>query len=178
MVCTPVCANRRMSSSFVSSGIVLFSFCRPSRGPTSTILTWSAAVLLDVLKLLQSCLRRTGETRGTMSTGLFVGFLFSNTNSSENNFEEEEGQSTWTRLSVAHMFSWSRLCRGREAGNLECPAPRPATSSRNMEKCGECWLRCRLSSSFDIITSKNMYLSAKMRSLKSMRQYPARCMQI
>ena len=108
----------------------------------------------------------------------FRWFSFTNTNSSENHFEEEEGQSTWTRLSVAHMFSWSRLCRGREAGNLECPAPRPATSSRNMEKCGECWLRCRLSSSFDIITSKNMYLSAKMRSLKSMRQYPVRCMQI
>lgn len=36
---TPVLASRSMSSIFVASGIVFFSFCSPSRGPTSTSLT-------------------------------------------------------------------------------------------------------------------------------------------
>ena len=36
---SPVLARRWMSSILVASGMVVFSFCRPSRGPTSTILT-------------------------------------------------------------------------------------------------------------------------------------------
>lgn len=39
---TPVCASLRMSSILVFSGIDVFSFCSPSRGPTSTIRTSSA----------------------------------------------------------------------------------------------------------------------------------------
>jgi hypothetical protein len=39
MVVTPVLANLSISSIFVSSAIVFFSFWSPSRGPTSTILT-------------------------------------------------------------------------------------------------------------------------------------------
>lgn len=36
---TPVFANLSTSSIFVAKGIDFFSFCRPSLGPTSTILT-------------------------------------------------------------------------------------------------------------------------------------------
>jgi hypothetical protein len=43
MVVTPVLASLRISSIFVSMGIDFFSFCSPSRGPTSTIRTWSEA---------------------------------------------------------------------------------------------------------------------------------------
>ena len=50
---TPVFASRLTSSIFVCSGID-FSFCKPSRGPTSTIRAWSAFCGIDVLKLLQS----------------------------------------------------------------------------------------------------------------------------
>lgn len=39
MVETPVRASLSISSIFVARGIVFFSFCRPSRGPTSTSLT-------------------------------------------------------------------------------------------------------------------------------------------
>lgn len=39
MIVRPVLASLSISSILVSSGIVFFSFCRPSRGPTSTILT-------------------------------------------------------------------------------------------------------------------------------------------
>jgi hypothetical protein len=43
IVVRPVCANRSMRSILVSSGIVFFSFCSPSRGPTSTMWTRSDA---------------------------------------------------------------------------------------------------------------------------------------
>lgn len=39
MVETPVRASLSISSILVARGIVFFSFCRPSRGPTSTSLT-------------------------------------------------------------------------------------------------------------------------------------------
>jgi len=52
-----------MSSILVSRGIALFSFCNPSRGPTSTILTWSAAYGLEVLKPRTSCRRTAGGKR-------------------------------------------------------------------------------------------------------------------
>ena len=51
MVDSPVFARRSISSSLVARGMAIFSFCRPSRGPTSTSLTrlskdgrWSDAV--------------------------------------------------------------------------------------------------------------------------------------
>ena len=39
IVLKPVFANRCTNSIFVSAGMLVFSFCRPSRGPTSIILT-------------------------------------------------------------------------------------------------------------------------------------------
>lgn len=41
MVCIPVLASRCISSNFVARGTVVFSFCRPSRGPTSIMFTAS-----------------------------------------------------------------------------------------------------------------------------------------
>jgi hypothetical protein len=43
MVSIPVAASRLTSSILVSTGMLVFSFCRPSRGPTSTMRTWSLA---------------------------------------------------------------------------------------------------------------------------------------
>jgi hypothetical protein len=42
IVVNPVFASLSTSSIFVARGIVCFSFCNPSRGPTSTMRTWSA----------------------------------------------------------------------------------------------------------------------------------------
>lgn len=39
MLVSPVFANRSINSILVASEIILFSFCSPSRAPTSTILT-------------------------------------------------------------------------------------------------------------------------------------------
>lgn len=39
MTLTPVLANLSISSIFVATGMAFFSFCKPSRGPTSTIRT-------------------------------------------------------------------------------------------------------------------------------------------
>lgn len=39
MVVRPVLASLSINSTFVANGTIVFSFCRPSRGPTSTILT-------------------------------------------------------------------------------------------------------------------------------------------
>ena len=36
----PASVRRSTSSIFTSAGISCFSFCSPSRGPTSTMLTW------------------------------------------------------------------------------------------------------------------------------------------
>lgn len=41
MVVTPVLASRSINSSFVFIGMDFFSFCSPSRAPTSTMRTWS-----------------------------------------------------------------------------------------------------------------------------------------
>lgn len=41
MVVTPVLASRSINSSLVCIGIDFFSFCSPSRAPTSTMRTWS-----------------------------------------------------------------------------------------------------------------------------------------
>lgn len=78
MLRTPVRDNRLMSSIFVLSGIDLFSFCSPSRGPTSTMRTssacrlvlvesdllagWRCAILAHLLKDLIMALR-TSRTR-------------------------------------------------------------------------------------------------------------------
>jgi hypothetical protein len=66
MCVTPVFASLRINSSFVSRGIVLFSFCRPSLGPTSTILTWSAAYVLEVLKLRADLRNDGGQRSGSL----------------------------------------------------------------------------------------------------------------
>jgi hypothetical protein len=52
-----------MSSIFVSSEIVLFSFCKPSRGPTSTILTWSATRRVEDENQHRSCRLNAGRSR-------------------------------------------------------------------------------------------------------------------
>lgn len=39
MLVNPVLANRSISSILVASEMIFFSFCSPSRAPTSTILT-------------------------------------------------------------------------------------------------------------------------------------------
>lgn len=41
MVAKPVPASLSTNSIFVARGTVCFSFCSPSRGPTSTMRTWS-----------------------------------------------------------------------------------------------------------------------------------------
>lgn len=53
MVLTPVPESRRMNSSFTGSGILVFSFCKPSRGPTSTMRTSPARCRALVAKLLR-----------------------------------------------------------------------------------------------------------------------------
>ena len=53
MFLTPVPESRRMSSSFTGSGILVFSFCKPSRGPTSTMRTSPARRRALVAKLLR-----------------------------------------------------------------------------------------------------------------------------
>lgn len=56
MVWSPVLASRRTSSILVSTEMLLFSFCKPSRGPTSTMRTWSARLRLDVAsERFESC---------------------------------------------------------------------------------------------------------------------------
>ena len=35
MVPRPAASSRRMNSTFVAAGTIVFSFCSPSRGPTS-----------------------------------------------------------------------------------------------------------------------------------------------
>lgn len=45
MVVNPVLASLSTSSILVARGTVCFSFCSPSRGPTSTMRTWSARLL-------------------------------------------------------------------------------------------------------------------------------------
>ena len=57
IVCKPVDANRLTSSILVSAGMLLFSFCSPSRGPTSMIRTWSARTRLELVKVrFERCL--------------------------------------------------------------------------------------------------------------------------
>ena len=57
IVFRPVRANLRISSIFVSAGMLCFSFCNPSLGPTSTIRTWSARARVELVKVrLERCL--------------------------------------------------------------------------------------------------------------------------
>lgn len=51
IVFRPVLARRFTNSILVSAGILVFSFCRPSLGPTSTIRTWSANARREEVKL-------------------------------------------------------------------------------------------------------------------------------
>ena len=51
MVSTPVPASLLTSSILVAAGILVFSFCSPSLGPTSIILTWSANAFLVLEKV-------------------------------------------------------------------------------------------------------------------------------
>lgn len=64
MVVTPVWASFRISSIFVSIGIDFFSFCNPSRAPTSTMRTWSEANRDSVAKRrADQGARRAGSRR-------------------------------------------------------------------------------------------------------------------
>src|SRR5690242_19864716 len=45
MVCRPVEDSRSISAIFTSAGSRVFSFCRPSRAPTSTMRTWLVSVM-------------------------------------------------------------------------------------------------------------------------------------
>lgn len=68
----PVFASRLTSSTFVSTGIDFFSFCKPSLGPTSMIRTLSAASVrvLEKLRLgsfkVDCLLKRHREEMGRM----------------------------------------------------------------------------------------------------------------
>lgn len=75
MVVSPVLASFSIKSIFVASGIDFVSFCSPSRGPTSTILTrlsncccccWPAAsvAVANPLKHRGEVLRRTCRVIG------------------------------------------------------------------------------------------------------------------
>jgi hypothetical protein len=53
MYSNPVCPNLSTSSILVPTGIVCFSFCNPSLGPTSTMRTWSARLDAVPAKVLR-----------------------------------------------------------------------------------------------------------------------------
>jgi hypothetical protein len=53
MYLSPVCANLSTSSILVATGMVFFSFCNPSLGPTSTIETLSARLDAEAAKVLR-----------------------------------------------------------------------------------------------------------------------------
>jgi len=53
MVVNPVLASLSTSSILVARGTVCFSFCSPSRGPTSTMRTWSARLLAAEANVLR-----------------------------------------------------------------------------------------------------------------------------
>ena len=59
---TPVLDNLLISSSFVRSGIDVFSFCRPSLGPTSTTRTSPARRLLVVVMHLRPSQREAARS--------------------------------------------------------------------------------------------------------------------
>src|SRR5690625_2650617 len=65
----PVCDRRLMNSILVAVGTTAFSFCSPSRGPTSTIFTAFGKLLMDILV---SSHRLAGRDR---ATGLRLGGL-------------------------------------------------------------------------------------------------------
>lgn len=50
MILRPLFASLLTSSIFVSADMLVFSFCSPSRGPTSTIRIWSANARLECVK--------------------------------------------------------------------------------------------------------------------------------
>src|SRR5581483_7859568 len=57
MTLSPASASAVMYSTFASVGMVTFSFCRPSRGPTSTTFTDSTGILISShVEDRQSCL--------------------------------------------------------------------------------------------------------------------------
>lgn len=81
MVFNPVEASFRTSSSLVSTGMEVFSFCKPSLGPTSTILTLSAVRRADVAnaRLLRTRAKRVrlcGPTTNVMFQVSSRGFFW------------------------------------------------------------------------------------------------------
>ena len=58
MTCNPVWDKRSMKRILAAAGITCFSFCRPSRGPTSTILTCLGILVIGLLNRLYIYQRR------------------------------------------------------------------------------------------------------------------------
>lgn len=73
MVLSPVAASLLTRSILVSGEIEDFSFWSPSRGPTSTILTWSAGLLDDTEKhRLLRALGILGSLKGRMKPDIVI----------------------------------------------------------------------------------------------------------
>lgn len=68
MVETPVFASLSINSIFVAKGIVIFSFCKPSRGPTSTSLTRLSEIGCWVLAVAKPLCRRRGDRLQALQT--------------------------------------------------------------------------------------------------------------
>lgn len=64
IVLSPVLASLCTSSIFVSAGMLVFSFCKPSLGPTSIIRTWSAAAREVVEKVRRERWRKARRAMG------------------------------------------------------------------------------------------------------------------
>jgi hypothetical protein len=79
MVSMPVAASRRTSSILVSTDMLVFSFCKPSLGPTSTMRTWSFATEArgEMEKLRRPAGRRTCVRR-LRKRGVMVAYTCQN----------------------------------------------------------------------------------------------------
>src|SRR3546814_18218053 len=62
MVFRPVAESRSISAIFTSAGSRVFSFCRPSRAPTSTIRTWLWDGMADSADRIEPSFQRKLES--------------------------------------------------------------------------------------------------------------------
>lgn len=139
MVETPVLASLSISSILVASGIVFFSFCSPSRGPTSTILTlllFEACWVLAEAKALRKGNRgrlqalQTAERSSDMTIGFSV-FRRSLPRGKEARQEGREGVGIVTR---PHSIGSSR----RPVNQPRDPRPRTEYYTHlQLAKCGQ-----------------------------------------
>lgn len=117
MVVTPVFANFSMSCSFVSSGIDFFSFCRPSRGPTSTMRTWSEVSRASVAKSRAGGAARKVEKRFNLGRKAMI-----------------QGNAVWPKDNASQRAD--RECASRlKRGLSSCYCLPTLHRAENAEKC-------------------------------------------